>query len=150
MNLLYNLESKRSLIEGEVVQLLSGPHKGTLGTVLGFDLVGEKPVVLMTPSRNIVLSVANELQSKRLLGESKFLGDFPLLNEIYEAAAHPITIGSLLCFRVPDGSMVACVPKKQGTKLLEIFESCRPHSISNAVSFVLQNAFVSRLPHLFP
>lgn len=146
----------RPLLEGDEVRLLSGPRTGKIGLVVGFDVLGEKAIVIQYPKPidNVLREAVDgsDVEVFQPVSAPESLEPLPVIKTVLQEngfAPLYMTCGVMLCLRLnEDGTVLTCVPKRSGISLRRMFETRYRRSMREAVEEVLKNSFVTRLPHL--
>lgn len=153
---LLNTVSGRILREGDDVKILVGTRSGLLGTVVGANLMGPGPAVTIQYAKRqqgILREAfsANDLEFIKKEGADLLEPLPPIEQLLQEGQIAPVymTCGVMLCLTLTeDNTVLTCVPHQNGMALRKMFESRCRKSISDATREVLQNSFVTRMPHL--
>ena len=149
MAFLYNVAVSRELQEGDQVRILSGPRRGRAGTVVGFDLLSERPILVQYQVSSGLLResfTANAVEVTTC-GAPDCLEPLPEIRRILRDSTEFVPCGKALLVRQKDGRSISLIPKRN-TDLRAIYESGEHQSIEDRVLGLLRNSYVTRRPHL--
>lgn len=145
--LLLNVDSGRELREGDLVRLPSG----SLGKVVGIDVLSESPVVVQRSDKRISQHSANDVSFLRE-GPNRLEPLPPIVQTIQEGGIEKsyLTCASMLCLKLTETSTTLTLIPKQPGKVKDFLESQSGFrsSFGEALLETLKSVFVSRLPHL--
>jgi hypothetical protein len=150
--LLYNIAADRELQEGDKVEIRVGAEHGREGTVTGFDLMSDRPVVVQYHEGRGTFKgkfAANEVEIKSYRKAPGDLEPLPtirlLLSEMVRAGTMPS--GGVATLRLGDGTAISFVAK-QNQDIRRIYEAAAHQTVEERVVDVLRHSYVTRLPHL--
>jgi hypothetical protein len=142
MALLLNVDSGRELREGDTVRL----HGGSIGTVIGFDLMSESPLVVQSKKGQMSQHSANDVVLLRE-GPIRLEPLPPIVQVIQEGGIKSYqTAGSMICVKIPNTTLLTLIPKSP-EKLRDVLESSDAE-FGETLLKTLERSFVTRLPHL--
>lgn len=153
MAFLHNIAANRELREGDEVKVVfGGPRCGRLGTVVGFDLFSDRPVVVQYDNTKGLLResfAANEVEV-RTCKAPESLEPLPEIRTLLKDSSIRRAIGvcgEMLYVVLESGVQVTLVPKRP-TSLRRIYESFPHLSFEDRILEILKASFVTRRPHL--
>jgi hypothetical protein len=150
--LLHNIAANRELREGDKVEILVGSDHGRVGSVIGFDLTSDRPVLVQHQrGRGTVREkfAANEVEIRSYEKAPTDLEPLPtirrILSEMRDAGTMPK--GRFANLRMSDGTVLTLIAK-QNQDIRRIYEDETHQSLEERVAGLLRKVFVTRLPHL--